>query len=94
MQKGHKTQFLLLHASVDIMTRPAIVFSAHARFRMALRGIDEKSIRMIVAGGARVAEPAPAAASRRWRYAGVVGGRRIVAIVTEERDDLVVITVF
>lgn len=76
------------------MMQGNIDFSAHARARMIQRGITERQVLMILNGGHRVPEPAPAGAANRWRYSGASGGRQIAVIAAEEGTGLVVITAY
>ena len=76
------------------MKHGPIGFSLHARARMAQRSITLREVMIVVKGGRRVAEAAPAGASPRWRYSGAVDGRRITVIAVDEPDALVVITAY
>lgn len=61
---------------------------------MAQRDISERQVLIVLNGGRRVHEPAPAGASIRWRYSGAVDGRKITVIVAEEAARVMVITAY
>jgi len=71
-----------------------IVFSAHARSRMAQRSISEKQVQTILGGGTCIPEPDAPAARGRWRYSGRVDGRLVTIIVAREKDALIVVTAY
>ncbi len=76
------------------MNRTKVRLSAHARSRMAQRGISDRQILIIINGGHRESEPTSAVSAERWRYTGIVDGRRITVIATESETDVVVITAY
>lgn len=76
------------------MKQAPVAFSRHARARMAQRHITEHEVLIVIGGGRRVADAAPAGASSRWRYSGSVDGRQITVIAADEPDVIVVITAY
>lgn len=61
---------------------------------MAQRFISERDVDTIVAGGARLPEPAVPGAPKRWRYVGRVEGRFLTVIAAHDGDLLIVVTTF
>ena len=76
------------------MIRRTVSFAAHARSRMAQRGIDERQVLIIVNGGHRELEGTSTVSDERWRYSGIVEGRRITVIATESETGIMVITAY
>ncbi len=72
----------------------AVVLSRHALDRMAQRGIHEEDVLFVVRRGVATPDAAPSGAAPRVRVTAVRHGRRITAVVANEPDRLLVITVF